>query len=140
MNDAAFIVLVAVVILALVAIVAFMLNRSWGNFPSRSGLPSTDSASPWTPLRAAAPPTVWSADQPSAEEDGEEDEEDGEEDEEDIQESADPPAAGGLVRIEHPLVRRAAEAALRKGGPMTKYIVGDGDQIYFNFDAISDPA
>lgn len=47
---------------------------------------------------------------------------------------------GELVPIQHPLVRRSAEQALKKGGPMTRYIVQQGDQLFFTFEAIADPA
>jgi hypothetical protein len=44
------------------------------------------------------------------------------------------------VLIEHPLVRRAAEAALQKDSRAARYIVRDGDQLYFSFDQIDDQA
>ena len=41
--------------------------------------------------------------------------------------------------ITHPLIRRAAEKALADGGEAAKYIVRDGDRIYFAFNRIKDP-
>jgi hypothetical protein len=52
--------------------------------------------------------------------------------------AGEPPA--GLVLIAHPLVRRAAEAALEKDSRAARYIVRDGDQVFFSFDQIDDPA
>lgn len=43
------------------------------------------------------------------------------------------------VLITHPLIRRAAERALAKGGEGAKYIDQDGDRIYFTFSRIEDP-
>ncbi|HET8562825.1 MAG TPA: hypothetical protein VFM35_03015 [Candidatus Binatia bacterium] len=43
------------------------------------------------------------------------------------------------VVITHPLIRRAAEKALADGGKGAKYIVRDGDRIYFAFGRIEDP-
>jgi hypothetical protein len=51
-----------------------------------------------------------------------------------------PPLQGAdRVLITHPLIRRAAERALAKGGESAKYIYRDGDRIYFNFGRIEDP-
>ena len=46
---------------------------------------------------------------------------------------------GNLVLITHPLIRRAAQRALAKGGEVTKFLVQEGDRIYFSFDSITDP-
>ncbi len=43
------------------------------------------------------------------------------------------------VLITHPLIRRAAERALAKGGENAKFIDRDGDRIYFSFGRIEDP-
>jgi hypothetical protein len=49
-------------------------------------------------------------------------------------------AAGGeLVPITHPLIRRAAESALRQGGSTARAIVRQGDMLYFSFAHIADP-
>jgi hypothetical protein len=106
--------------LAIIAAALFALNRSWGDFPGRAGtLPPPGAAAPGFSNRPALSP-LDRAPGPGA--------------------PPDPAAASGLVLIQQPLVRRAAEQALRRGGPMTKYIVQQGDQIYFSFDRIDDPA
>jgi hypothetical protein len=51
-----------------------------------------------------------------------------------------PDPASWVVPIEHPMVRRAAEQALAKGGPAARYVVQQGDQVAFDFGQISDPA
>ena len=53
---------------------------------------------------------------------------------------APPLQDGDRVLITHPLIRRAAERAVAKGGEAAKYIDRDGDRIYFNFGRIEDPA
>src|SRR5687767_6163165 len=111
---------VAVVV---VVVVLFALNRSWGNFPDRAGQlppvgPSAPGASALAGLGSLEPelePPPQLADAPEM------------------------PLTGGLVPIEHPLARRAAEQALLKGAPMARFIVRSGEQFYFSFDQISDP-
>jgi hypothetical protein len=44
-----------------------------------------------------------------------------------------------LVLITHPVILRAAERVLTKGGEAAKYVTKDGDRIYFSFDRIEDP-
>lgn len=44
----------------------------------------------------------------------------------------------GHILITHPLVCRAAEKVLADGGEAVKYIVRDGDRLYFSFDSIPD--
>jgi len=110
-----------VLITALVA-----LNRSWGNFPERAGtLPPVGASAPGMSLPNAA--TAWEAapalgtpERPA---------------------TAIEPASeeGGLVLIEHALVRRSAEQALERGGPITRYIVRQGEQLFFDFSQIADP-
>ena len=112
--------------LALIAAIAALvaLNRSWGNFPNRAGtLPPAGSSAPGmssTPSAGWEEPRQFGA-------------------------PAQPPASepmnqdGGLVPIEHPLVRRSAEQALARGGAFTKYIVRQGNQLYFDFSQIADP-
>jgi len=36
-------------------------------------------------------------------------------------------------------VRRSAVQALERGGPITRYIVRQGEQVYFDFSQIADP-
>jgi len=110
--------------LALIVVIAalVMLNRSWGNFPNRAGtsapgmsrLPNVP-ARDWEDL-----PPLGTPERPAA---------------------AIEPASqvGGLVPIEHPLVRRSAAQALERGGPIRRYIVRQGEQLYFDFSQIADP-
>jgi hypothetical protein len=115
--------------LALICVIAalVMLKRSWGNFPERAGtLPLAEASAP-AASRAPETPAAEQADlsplgmpeHPAA---------------------AIEPAglADRLVLIEHPLVRRSAEQALERGGPITRYIVRQGDQVYFDFSQIAD--
>jgi hypothetical protein len=109
--------------LALIAAIAALvaLNRSWGNFPDRAGtLPPAGASAPGMSSRPSA---GW-----------------------DEQRQLEPVAApepaaqqGGLVPIEHPLVRRSAEQALARGGAVTTYIVRQDEQLYFDFSSIADP-
>lgn len=116
--------------LALIGVIAalVMLKRSWGNFPERAGtLPPASASAP----AASRVPNVPAADR------------------EDLPRLGMPehPAAaieparqgGALVLIEHRLVRRSAVQALERGGPITRYIVRQGEQIYFDFSQIADP-
>jgi hypothetical protein len=114
---------VAVVVAAL-----FVLNRSWGNFPDQAGrLPG---AGPSAPGISGSSNISWGGPEPEST----------------IFEPTEVPQpaaaqpAGGLVPIEHPMVRHAAEEALKKDSRAARYIVRDGDRLYFSFDQISDPA
>ena len=44
------------------------------------------------------------------------------------------------VAVTHPMIRKAAERALQKGGDAAKFVERVGDTIYLKFDAIPDPA
>ena len=117
--------------LALIIVIAALvaLNRSWGNFPDRAGALPPDGASAPSMSSLRNPSAMaWEAQPPPG-----------------TPERPVPmiePAnqAGGLVLIEHPLVRRSAEQALARGGPITRYIVRQGEQVYFDFSQIDDPA
>jgi hypothetical protein len=112
-----------VVIAALIA-----LNRSWGNFPDRAGtLPPAGASAPGMSSVSRSPAAAWEAQPPLG-----------------TPEQPAPaiePASqeGGLVPIEHVLMRRTAEQALERGGPITRYIVRQGQQVYFDFSQIDDP-
>jgi hypothetical protein len=56
----------------------------------------------------------------------------------DIREIADADNLPWLVRIDQPYVRKAAEQALRRGGPAARRVVRSGDNLYFAFDYIAD--
>lgn len=114
--------------IAVVVAALFALNRSWGNFPDRAGtLPSAGPSAPGISSSLTIAQAGLDA-EPAAFEPGELPE----------AEAAEP--AGGLVPIEHPMVRHAAEEALKKGSSAARYIVRQGDRLYFSFDQISDPA
>ena len=114
---------------ALLIVIAtlLMLNRSWGDFPRRAGnLPpagsSASSMSRQQPISSwEEQPLLGTPERPAA-----------------MIEPVD--AAGGLMPIENPLVGRAAAQALERGGPITRYIVRDGEQLAFDFSQIDDPA
>jgi hypothetical protein len=116
--------------LALIAVIAALvaLKRSWGNFPDRAGtLPPAGASAPgvsrWFSAPAAdweAPPALGTPERP-------------------VEVIESTREEGGLVLIEHPLVRRSAEQALERGGSITRYIVRQGEQVYFDFSQIADP-
>src|SRR5262249_15187765 len=111
--------------LAVIAAALFALNRSWGNFPDSTGrLPPPGASAPGISSWTAEPSLDRAAEQLAPQ----------------LGATAETSPAGALVLIEHPIVRRAAEQALQRGGPMTRYIVRDGERIYFSFDQVSDPA
>ncbi len=105
---------------------AWMLNRAWGDFPSRAGpglgLPPTP-PSP-EPLGPFAPPPD-------------------DEGEQDGDEPAELPAgapAEGLIPVSHPLVLRAVQQSLeRPGSPYATYFIRDGEQVYLALYRIADP-
>jgi len=116
--------------LTLIALITAMiaLKRSWGNFPDRAGtLPSANASAPGMsslPNSSIAPwveqPPLGTPERPAP--------------------AIEPTShAGGLVLIEHGLVRRSAVQALERGGPITRYIVRQGEQVYFDFSQIADP-
>ncbi|MBK9713142.1 MAG: hypothetical protein IPO81_17790 [Kouleothrix sp.] len=129
--DTTTLIIVGVLAIVVVAAALYALNRSWGDFPSRLGprAPLGSSA----PGMSAAPAAPWNtapeqAPGPPVDEPGEPDE------------WSDGGEPVGRVPITHDLVRRSAAEALRRGGPATRYIVRDGDQLYFDFSQIDDPA
>jgi hypothetical protein len=114
-------------ILAIVVAALFVLNRSWGNFPDRiGGLPPVSSSAPGISPQVPTPWNQLDAERELLEQQQTE------------QISTAEPATG-LVLIEHPMVRRAAESALKKGSSAARYIVRDGERFYFSFEQISDP-
>lgn len=100
--------------LAVIALLAalYILNRSWGNFPrdARYQPPSGMAAPGASSPAMPVPPPL--ATEPASE----------------------------LVPIQHPLVRRSAERALARGGPPARYIVQQGNDLFFDFSQIADPA
>lgn len=53
-------------------------------------------------------------------------------------ESVEVEAHEDRIPITHPMIRRAAEKALARGGEVAKYIVREDGQLYFSFRAIAD--
>lgn len=104
----------------------WMLNRAWGDFPGRAGLPPTYSAER---PGLGPPPDTGAA--KMRDNGGDE------------QALPDLPAgapADGLVPVTHPAVRRAVEAALERGGsPYATYFVRHGERIYLALYRIADP-
>lgn len=141
--------LIIVGVLALIVVVAalFVLRRSWGNFPDQARMPPTVPDEPFSlsdlglsdaeRARSVQPEPGQSQQRQqkpfSLEDLGLSDAELAEQE----REEAD---AARLVLITQPMVRRAAQQALQRGGPQAKYFVSVGDQIYFSFEAIEDPA
>jgi hypothetical protein len=111
--------------LALLGLVAFMLNRAWGDFPKTSALPGGPPPSTKGGPGSAARPA------PPADDDLE------------PLEPRELPAgapAGSRIAVEHPLVRRAIEQSMQKGGsPYAGYFIRDGETIYLNLARIADP-
>lgn len=128
--DLGIFLLLVVVGLAMVGMTLYMLNRSWGNFPTRIELPPVEqpSSSRWadttgdreTPSSAAE--LGVAAQEPPEEID------------------AAAPVGGGLILLEHPMLRQAAQQALDRGSPAAQYIVRDGEHLYLALDRIHDPA
>lgn len=107
--------------LVAIGLTVWMLNRAWGDFPSRAG-----AVSPPTPLPGAqAPP-----DEAMDDEGGEE--------------GAGLPAgasSGNLVEVTHPLVLRAVRQAMqRPGSPYATYFIDDGERVFLVLSRIADPA
>ena len=123
------IVTVAILVLAGLAVLglaAFMLNRAWGDFPKTSALPGGP-----PPSTRGGPGKLARPDPPA----------------DDDLEPLGPrelPAgapAGSLIAVEHPLVRRAIEQSMQKGGsPYAAYFIRQGDAVYVNLARIADPA
>ncbi|MCS6879817.1 MAG: hypothetical protein RMK84_12445 [Oscillochloridaceae bacterium] len=117
------IAIIVVAGLLAIGITAYMLNRAWGNFPSRVGqLPPDLPPAPQRRLGATPP-----VDEEEAE--AEEDSPTGWETRED------------MIPITNPVVARAVNAALdRGGGPYAMFFTREGDQVYFAAYRVPDPA
>lgn len=115
--------------LAAIGLTLWMLNRAWGNFPSRmgpgDGLPPTPlSQGPASPDRAAP------AD--------DEHEDEGEDDEGGRLPAGAP--AEGLVEVSNPMVLRAVQQAMeRPGSPYSTYFIRDGERVFLALHRIADP-
>jgi hypothetical protein len=110
-------------------LVAFMLNRAWGDFPTRISPPDptlgTRSRLPRQPAASAQQLDRTELDEDLRVEDDEL--------------PAGAPTADTIV-ITNPQIREAAVRALERGGtPFSTYFFRDGDQVYFAAYRIADP-
>lgn len=111
-----------------IGLTAYMLNRAWGDFPTRLTPPGQDPAPPSRqPARVTAPAQQHD-----------------EAGEDDPFEKIDALPAGAppmdTIPITHPLIKRSVEQAMEKGGsPYATYFFRDGDQIFFAAYRIADP-
>lgn len=128
--DITTILIIAVMGLLAIGAAAFMLNRAWGDFPRRVG-PLDRGPSPIAPSRSPAWETA-----PADDDEGEDGW--GEDGEQPLPAGA---PEGGLIPVTHPLVQRAVEAALERGGsPYAAYFLRDGERLYLAAYRIADPA
>jgi hypothetical protein len=96
---------------AVIAIALWVRRRSVTGFPMSPSSPGPQQAPEWDGRTSAQEP------------------------------AAEPGADGpGLVRITHPLIRRAAERAISRGGAYARYFVTDGADVYLALEAFEDPA
>src|SRR5262245_8364806 len=116
--DQATLLILGGILLVVVVAVLFALRGAWGNFPDSGTRPPVGSSAPGMSYQPAS--QSYSPEPAEA--------------------PGDRVSPAGLVPIANPMVRRAAEAALQKDSRAARYIVRDGDQLYFSFDQISDPA
>lgn len=133
--DLTTILVIAIVGLVVIGVVIVMLNRAWGDFPGRVGPPAQGPSPLVQPVRspaAAAPDTGAGERDPFADEE-----------ERSLAEDEWRPAgapAEGLVPVTHPLVKRAVEQALDRGGSAyATYFLRDGDQVFLAAYRIADP-
>jgi hypothetical protein len=113
--------------LLLLGVIVFMLNRAWGDFPTRLTPPYQEAPAP---RRSAAEALLATWDSGP--------------DEEDEEGEAGLPAgasAENLIPVTHPQVRLAVLQALERGGtPYATYFIRDGEQVYLVASRIADPA
>jgi hypothetical protein len=104
--------------LALLGLTAWMLNRAWGDFPSRAGQP------PAPPM----PLPTFTLDKDATG---------------DADEGAPLPAgavSSNLVEVTHPMVLRAVQQAMeRPGSPYATYFIRDGEHVFLVLTRIADP-
>jgi hypothetical protein len=111
----------------LLALTAWMLHRSWGDFPRQLNVHQFE------PPAKRAP--SW-ANQTN------DDDDDDDDDDDEWAERSLPAGApdDGMILVTHPGVRNAITQAIERGGsPYASYFVRDGDQIYLAAYRISDP-
>jgi hypothetical protein len=132
MDISTFLILGAIGLL-LIGLVLYMLNRSWGDsLPRHYELPTAEHT--YTPPARRLQRELDAAPPDDAPYQDEMDEAE-----------PDPDAAPelipteGLILIDHPLLVQAVERSLRDGGPATRYVVREDDQLYLSLDLIEDP-
>lgn len=122
--DITTILIIAGLGLVTILVAAYMLNRAWGDVPGRVG-PTQRGPSPLPPPAAAQGAPTPADDK--GQDDG----------------LALPAGApeGGLIPITHPLVLRAVENAMERGGsPYATYFVRHGERVFLAAYRIADPA
>ncbi|RRR72827.1 MAG: hypothetical protein EI684_09655 [Candidatus Viridilinea halotolerans] len=103
----------------LIALVAGMLNRAWGDFAQHAPKIEELEARLRQEARWSAPPPVAEADEPEL-----------------------PAGAPGedMIPVSHPLLKQAISRAMVSGGtPAATYFVREGDAIYLAAYRIADP-
>lgn len=124
--------------LLLFGLIIFMLNRAWGDFPSRLSPPQEEAPAPPRHYGADALLGAWEAPPTWVDEGDEEDEEN--EDDEELQLPAGAPAEY-LIPVTHPQVKLVVQQALERGGtPYAAYFIREGEQVYLVASRIADPA
>lgn len=119
--DLTTVAIIFVAALVAIGLTVWMLNRAWGDFPSRAGLPPAAPPRPPSPESLAAP-------------------------EADDFDPSDPGLPAGaspanLVEVTHPFVLRAVRQALeRPGSPYATYFIADGERVFLVLSRIADPA
>lgn len=119
MDETTLLIIAGLGLLALIGTL-IMLRRSWGEFPSRGPQPPAESA-PGSVLQDSG----WTETEELVDETG--------------STLFGPVGENNRVPVLHPLARRAAEQALQRD-PTTPYIVREGSSLYFDLNAIDDPA
>ncbi len=137
--DITVLLMMVVAALVVVAVSAYMLNRSWGDsLPSHIQMPIDTAPDPYrTSSLPAAGREVREPDYGS--EDGKSEKDEDEENETDEQQAPFAPAEG-LLLIEHPALVQAVERMLKQGGKMHRYVMRDGERLYVSLDFINNPA
>ncbi len=110
----------------------WMLNRAWGDFPSRVG------PGDGRPLALHAQGLALAAEDEDEDDDEYDDDEDDDEDEDDDLPAGAP--AESLIEITHPVVRRAVQQALeRPGSPSGTFFIRNGERVFLALYRIADP-
>lgn len=116
-------------VILLVGLAAFILSRSWGD-----SLPRSYDVAQYRPL-----PVNQQSYQPNTPDNHlDRDDVDNWDDDEELPINDTPPDSG-LILIDHPLLRNVIEQSLANGGPATRYVERDGDQLYVSLDLIENP-